>query len=82
MFNVTLKYLSILNNTPTGKWVEHIAIDFLTCYSWWYYSSQNDKTYQLYSLHKNQRFPLRAFSVNVTKSTGDYGFGQISWRNL
>ena len=61
MFNITSKYLRILNNTPTENWVEHIAMDFLTCYSWSYYSSHNGKTYQLYPLHKNQRFPLRIF---------------------
>ena len=32
------------------------------------------------SLHKKRSFPLRIFSVNVTKSTGNVG--HIYWRNL
>ena len=34
------------------------------------------------SLHKRWSFPLRVFSVNVTKSTVFCGFGHIYWRNL
>ena len=33
------------------------------------------------SPHKKWSFPLRIFSVNVTKSTGNCGFGHIYWRN-
>ena len=32
MFNTTLKYFNIFNNKPPAR-------DFLTCYSYWYYSS-------------------------------------------
>ena len=34
-----------------------------------------------YTLHKKWSFPLRIFSVNVTKSTENCRFGNISWRN-
>ena len=33
------------------------------------------------ALHKKWSFPLRIFSVNVTKSAGICGFGHIYWRN-
>ena len=33
------------------------------------------------TLHKKWSFPLRNSSVNVTKSAGICGFGQIYWRN-
>ena len=33
------------------------------------------------SLHKKWRFPLSISSLNVTKSTGNYGFGHIYSRN-
>ena len=36
----------------------------------------------LQSVHKNWSFPLRIFSVNVTKSAGNGGFGHIYWTNL
>ena len=32
-------------------------------------------------LHKKWSFPLRIFSVNMTKSTVSCGFGHIYWRN-
>ena len=32
-------------------------------------------------LHKKWSFPLRISSVNVTKSSGNCGFGHICWRN-
>ena len=35
----------------------------------------------LQSVHKNWSFPLRIFSVNVTKSAGNSGFGHIYWKN-
>ena len=34
------------------------------------------------ALHKKWSFPLRIFSVNVTKSAVFCGFGHIYWRNL
>ena len=34
------------------------------------------------TLHEKWGFPLRIFSVNVTKSAGNSGFGHIYWRNL
>ena len=33
------------------------------------------------TLHKKWSFPLRIFSVNVTNSKGNCGFGHIYWRN-
>ena len=33
------------------------------------------------TLYKKWSFPLRIFSVNVTKSAGNCGFGHIYWRN-
>ena len=33
------------------------------------------------TLHKKWSFALRISSVNVTKSAGNSGFGQIYWRN-
>ena len=33
-----------------------------------------------FTLHKKWIFPLRISSVNVTKSTGNCGFGHIFWR--
>ena len=33
------------------------------------------------TLHKKWTFPLRISSINVTKSTGNCGFGHIYWRN-
>ena len=35
----------------------------------------------LSKLHKKLTFPIRISSVNVTKSTGNCGFGHIYWRN-
>ena len=35
----------------------------------------------LVTLHKKWSFPLRIFSVNVTKSAGNYGYGHIYWSN-
>ena len=35
----------------------------------------------LCALHKKWSFSLRISSVNVTKSTGNCGFGSIHWRN-
>ena len=32
------------------------------------------------SLHKKSIFPWRIFSVNVTNSIGNWGFGHIYWR--
>ena len=36
---------------------------------------------KLTTLHKKWTFPLRIFSVNVTKSAVCCGFGHIYWRN-
>ena len=36
----------------------------------------------IFTLHKKWSFPLRIFSVNVTKSEGNCEFGHIYWRNL
>ena len=36
---------------------------------------------QRHSLHRKWSFPLRIFSVNVTKSAGNYGFAHIHWKN-
>ena len=33
------------------------------------------------TLQKKWSFPLKIFSVNVTKSAGDCGFGHIYWKN-
>ena len=33
------------------------------------------------SLHKKWSFPLKIFSLNVTKSVVSYGFGHVYWRN-
>ena len=33
------------------------------------------------ALYKKWSSSLRNSSVNATKSTGNYGFGHISWRN-
>ena len=35
----------------------------------------------LLTLHEKWSFPLRIFSVNMTKSAGNCGFGHIYWRN-
>ena len=43
------------------------------------YSSVTNKKHALY---KKWSFTLRIFSVNVTKSSGNCGFGHIYWRNL
>ena len=40
-----------------------------------------DSCFSLYSLHKKWSFPLRIFSVNVTKSAVSCEFGHIYWRN-
>ena len=37
---------------------------------------------ELSKLHKKLTFPIQISSVNVTKSTGNCGFGHIYWRNL
>ena len=37
---------------------------------------------QLVTLRKKWSFQLRVSSVNVTKSAGNCGFGNIYWRNL
>ena len=39
MFNITSKYFSFSNNKPPARWVAHITMGFLTCYSGSYYSS-------------------------------------------
>ena len=36
---------------------------------------------KIISLHKKWSLLLRIFSVNVTKSAGNCGFGDIYWRN-
>ena len=38
------------------------------------------KPKQKYTLNKKWSFPLRIYSVNVTKSAVSCGFGQIYWR--
>ena len=50
------------------------------CYSKNWYSFKN-VAISYPTLHKKWDFPLRISSVNVTKSTGNYGFGRIYWRN-
>ena len=39
MFNITPRYSSFFNNKTPVSWVTHITKDFLTCYSFSYYSS-------------------------------------------
>ena len=36
----------------------------------------------LQTLHKKWNFPLGIFSVNVTKSAGNCGFGHVYWGKL
>ena len=38
-------------------------------------------TKELLSLYKKWSFPIKIYSVNVTKSGGSCGFGHICWRN-
>ena len=40
IFIITSKCLNFFNNTATASWVAHVIRDFLTCYSWSYYSSK------------------------------------------
>ena len=45
------------------------------------WSKEDRKFIKKYAQHKKSSFPLRVFSVNVTKSAENGGFGHIYWRN-
>ena len=59
--------------------------DWKWCYRYMYISTQFKLNYhirnQIESLHKKWSIPLRIFSVNVIKFSGNCGFSQIYWRN-
>ena len=60
--NITSKYFSILNNDPPPSWVAHITRDFLTCYSFSYYSSINYcNCFKTFSFSKNILQPGNLF---------------------
>ena len=57
---------------------------FRSCYNalthWAIFSKSRSLNSEL-SLHRKLNFSLRISSVNLTKSTGNSGFGHICWRN-
>ena len=59
--------------------------DWKWCYRYMYISTQFKLNFhirnQIESLHKKWSIPLRIFSVNVIKFSGNCGFSQIYWRN-
>ena len=56
IFNITSKYFSFFNNKPPVGWVAHIARDFLTCYSYLYYSSMHPAKVDRLVNEKNTAF--------------------------
>ena len=64
---------------PCSVWMKLFTVRNAKITSY-YYLAKMLMCYGL-SLHKKWSFPLRISSVNMTKSTGDCGFGHIYWRN-
>ena len=64
------------------QWFDCFLYLFILC--WWKLEQLDwlcDECAALLALHKKWSFPLRISSVNVTKFTGNCGFGHIYWRN-